>query len=51
MQNVPRGAFCTTFDLHLASICRKDLCFYPFLSGRLIKTGFGNVAFLNFVKG
>ena len=30
MHNVPRGAFCNTFDLHLATICHIDLCFVRF---------------------
>ena len=39
MQNAPRGAFCNTFDLHLATICqslRYLLCLFfewPFYTG------------------
>ena len=33
MQNALSGAFCNVFDLHLATICHKDL-FNLFLSGR-----------------
>ena len=30
LQNVPRGAFYNTFDLHKDTICHKDLCFVYF---------------------
>ena len=37
MQNAPKGAFCNTFDLHLATSCHKDLCLsifkWPFYTG------------------
>ena len=29
-QNAPSGAFCNTFDLHLATICDQDVCFVYF---------------------
>ena len=30
LQNAPKGAFCNTFDLHLATSCHLDLCFVYF---------------------
>ena len=30
LQNAPREAFCNTFDLHLATICREHICFFYF---------------------
>ena len=49
LQNALRGAFCTTFDLYLASIWHKALCFvsfeWPFYTGFLLQQGISEPLF------
>ena len=41
-----KGAFCNTFDLHYATICLSDLCFF-YIINWLLKTGFTVVGNIN----